>query len=202
MLLTRFLNTPLIIEGKYLTNQTYKVMSYDEEYLMQRYSPIVTQNGGDILNVGFGLGLIDGHIRNSNPTSHTIIEIHPDVYQLAVSQGYEDNIILGDWRDVVPQFVEQGKKFDSIYFDTYPLADRPDEWVDFANVVDSILKPGGIYSYFGAVEYPQIEEKMVNLGYTMNQIIITLEELKSNIDDFDHAFVAKKDHRLVYFVKN
>lgn len=176
-------------------------MSYDEEYLMQRYSPVITQNGGDILNVGFGLGLIDGHIRNSNPTSHTIIEIHPDAYQLAIDQGYENNVILGDWRTVVPQFIEQGKKFNSIFFDTYPLADRPNEWEDFADVVDSILKPGGIYSYFGAVEYPQIEEKMVNMGYTMQQIIITFEELKTNVPDFRTSLVAKKDHKLVYFVK-
>lgn len=36
---------------------------------------------GDILNVGFGLGLIDTYIQSYKPRSHTIIEAHPDVYK-------------------------------------------------------------------------------------------------------------------------
>lgn len=201
MLLTRFLNTSIKVEGRFLTNDTFKIMSYDEEYLMQKYAEVITQNKGDVLNIGFGLGLIDGHIRNSNPTSHTIIEIHPDIYQLAIQQGYQDNIILGDWRDIVPQFVEEGKKFDVVYFDTYPLADRPFEWIEFSSEVDSILKPGGIYSYFGAVEYPEIETAMVDLGYTMHQVILPLEDIEQNTPNFKTAHIAKKDHKLVYFVK-
>ena len=32
-----------------------------------------------MLNVGFGLGLVDTAIQSNNPRSHTIIEAHPDV---------------------------------------------------------------------------------------------------------------------------
>ena len=32
-----------------------------------------------MLNVGFGLGLVDSAIQAQNPGSHTIIEAHPDV---------------------------------------------------------------------------------------------------------------------------
>ena len=35
--------------------------------------------GGDVLNVGFGLGLVDLAIQSNNPRSHTIVEAHPDV---------------------------------------------------------------------------------------------------------------------------
>ena len=32
-----------------------------------------------MLNVGFGLGLVDRAIQSNSPASHTIIEAHPDV---------------------------------------------------------------------------------------------------------------------------
>lgn len=32
-----------------------------------------------MLNVGFGLGLVDNAIQSNHPASHTIIEAHPDV---------------------------------------------------------------------------------------------------------------------------
>lgn len=39
----------------------------------------ICSGGGDVLNVGFGLGLVDMAIQSKNPRSHTIIEAHPDV---------------------------------------------------------------------------------------------------------------------------
>ena len=39
----------------------------------------ICSSGGDVLNVGFGLGLVDRAIQSNQPTSHTIIEAHPDV---------------------------------------------------------------------------------------------------------------------------
>jgi len=39
----------------------------------------ICSGGGDVLNVGFGLGLVDTAIQSNNPRSHTIIEAHPDV---------------------------------------------------------------------------------------------------------------------------
>jgi len=43
------------------------------------YLQAVCTGGGDVLNVGFGLGLVDTAIQSNNPRSHTIIEAHPDV---------------------------------------------------------------------------------------------------------------------------
>lgn len=39
----------------------------------------ICSQGGDVLNVGFGLGLVDRAIQSNQPASHTIIEAHPDV---------------------------------------------------------------------------------------------------------------------------
>lgn len=39
----------------------------------------ICSSRGDVLNVGFGLGLVDRAIQSNQPRSHTIIEAHPDV---------------------------------------------------------------------------------------------------------------------------
>lgn len=44
----------------------------------------VCTGGGDVLNVGFGLGLVDSAIQSNKPRSHTIIEAHPDVLRKVV----------------------------------------------------------------------------------------------------------------------
>ena len=42
---------------------------------------------GDVLNIGFGLGLIDGYVQGLKPRSHTIVEAHPDVYKHMIDLG-------------------------------------------------------------------------------------------------------------------
>ncbi len=63
--------------------------------------------GGDVLNVGFGLGIIDSAIQRHSPSSHTIIEAHPDVYKYMLSQGWDQRpgvrVVFGRWQDVIDQ---------------------------------------------------------------------------------------------------
>jgi hypothetical protein len=37
----------------------------------------ICASGGDVLNIGFGLGLVDEEIQKHKPRSHTIVEAHP-----------------------------------------------------------------------------------------------------------------------------
>ena len=46
--------------------------------------------GGAILNVGFGLGLVDAEIESHKVEAHTIIEPHKDVLAEIRRQGYYD----------------------------------------------------------------------------------------------------------------
>ena len=54
-------------------------MDRSETSLMKRYSEIVTKNGGDILECGFGMGISADFIYNSNISSYTCIEINESV---------------------------------------------------------------------------------------------------------------------------
>ena len=65
---------------------------------------------------------------------------------MAVDAGYE-NVLVGDWLDVVQNLDEQ---FDAIYFDTFCFDGRPDWGIFTAHHVDRLLKPGGIFSYFNS----------------------------------------------------
>ena len=61
------------------------VMHIGEKYLMDKLAEIVTKNGGDILEIGFGMNLSANAIQsNPNVTSHTIIEIHQVQYERAL----------------------------------------------------------------------------------------------------------------------
>jgi type IV protein arginine methyltransferase len=66
--------------------------------------------GKTVLNVGFGMGIIDTILQQGyNPQRHYIVEAHPDVYRHMLEQGWDQkpNVVLlfGKWQDVIPQLV-------------------------------------------------------------------------------------------------
>jgi len=92
-------------EGKLMDSGGEAVMMEWERVLMERHADIICASGGDVLNVGFGLGIIDGEIQKRNPRSHTIIEAHPDVYKHMCDLGWDKKagvrLVFGRWQDMV-----------------------------------------------------------------------------------------------------
>ena len=141
-------------QGDLLDSKGLPVMMEWERDIMEHDAGVICKNGGDILNVGFGLGIIDGYIQSHNPNSHWIIESHPDVYDKMVKDGWLDkpnvNIIFKTWQEAL----EDLPKFDGIYFDTW----NEDQFL-FDEYANRILKEGGIYSFFNN---PRISDKILN----------------------------------------
>jgi protein arginine N-methyltransferase 2 len=108
-----------------------------------------------VLNVGFGMGIIDSILQDQHqPTQHFIIEAHPDVYKKMVQDGWDHKtgvtICHGRWQDVLPQLIASNVEFDGIFFDTY--AEHAMDMQDFHCQMTSILaKPNGIYSFFNGL---------------------------------------------------
>ena len=104
-------NKNSIMDGKDI------VMHDWEDKMMKKHAEVVCQNGGDILELGFGMGISAGHIQQQDIKSHTIIEKDKDVYK-RLCKWAEDKpnvkIIFGDWYDNLPD-----EKFDGVFFDTY-----------------------------------------------------------------------------------
>ena len=120
--LKEYLEGPVVFtKTELLENQHFNgyqsIMSTNESELMKESADVLCSNSGSVLNVGFGLGIIDTYIRNHNPKEHHIIEAHPQVCEKANEMGFD--VHCGLWEDVVEDFIKEGKTFDSIYFDTY-----------------------------------------------------------------------------------
>lgn len=124
---------------------TSRVMHKGELSLMRKLAEIATQNGGDILEVGFGLHLSADAVQ-ANPlvTSHTIIEVHPEIYKLALEWARDKpntKIILGDWIDVIPKLTS---KFDGIIHDTH----LDQNLYKFLDYVKPSCKVGTVVGFF------------------------------------------------------
>lgn len=122
---------------------------------MKSLAAIVTARGGDILEVGLGLGISARYIqRSSDLWSHTIIECHPQVVDFgkklfAREIGFGQlRILQGFWEDLTPGLPTES--FDGILFDSCPL-NKPVELFQFFNFFPEahrLLRPGGVFTYF------------------------------------------------------
>ncbi|CAH8633165.1 unnamed protein product [Dicrocoelium dendriticum] len=81
-----------------------------------------------VLNVGFGMGIVDEEIQAHRPSSHVIIEAHPEVLRKMECDGWMTKdgvqVLRGRWQEVVPTLAQEiadstSPPFDGIFFDTY-----------------------------------------------------------------------------------
>lgn len=132
---------------KLLDEDNNAVMMGWEKPLMVLHADIICPKEGlNILNVGFGLGIIDEEIQKRKPKTHTIIEAHPDVYNYMIESGWDKKpgvkILFGRWQDVVDQL----ETYDGIFFDTF--GEYYEDQREFHEIVPNILNQDGIFSFF------------------------------------------------------
>lgn len=93
------------------------VMHDWEDLMMKKHAEVVCQNGGDILEIGFGMGISADYIQSHDITSHTIIENDKKVYEKLLEWSKDKpnvKTIFGDWITNLPE-----QKFDGIFRDTW-----------------------------------------------------------------------------------
>jgi protein arginine N-methyltransferase 2 len=119
-----YLDSTLIFESSqiYFTDNDYggvrEVMMDWEDSIMSASAAYVCQNGGDILEIGFGMGISAGYINSHSILSHTIIENHPQVIPKAQewANGKSNvTIITGSWYNVKDSL----PTYDGVFYDTY-----------------------------------------------------------------------------------
>ena len=147
-------NDELYIDEDGITRvcDNYAVMRKWEKPMMRKYAEIVTQNGGDILEIGFGMGLSATKIQeNPNVTSHTIVEVHDQIVEEAYKfQDKHKNVevIHANWYDAFHQGDLLEKKFDGVFYD----AEFDKRYELFSKLcIQYFLKPGGIFSWYNSV---------------------------------------------------
>ena len=96
----------------------FQVMMDWEDSIMEASANYICEGGGDILEIGFGMGISAGYIQANSIASHTIVENHPQVIKKAKEWAKgKDNvtIIEGDWYDIKDSL----STYDGIFYDTW-----------------------------------------------------------------------------------
>tara|TARA_Y100001938_G_scaffold131837_1_gene189411 strand:- start:1756 stop:2316 length:561 start_codon:yes stop_codon:yes gene_type:complete len=116
---------------------SFEVMMDWEDSIMKVSADYVCRNGGDILEIGFGMGISANYIQANDINSHTIVENHPQIIErLKIWAQDKPNVIIveGDWY----QMKNLLSTYDGVFYDTY----GEDNWTKFSDEIFSLVKPG------------------------------------------------------------
>lgn len=135
-----------------------EVMMDWEAPIMERMAAEVCHNRGDVLEVGFGMGISAGFIQSHQPRSHTVIECHPQILERLRKHAGKTpgmNVIHGMWQDVIGTLGDRA--FDGILWDTFGGVDsfsNRDLFRQFFPFVKSSLRPQGRFTFWNPMPDP------------------------------------------------
>jgi protein arginine N-methyltransferase 2 len=147
-----------------------EVMMDWEAPIMYASAQYVAENGGNILEIGYGMGISAGYIQTFSPRSHTIVEIHPEIANKANKWGARRGgvtILQGDWYSLTKEIGGLGP-YDGIFYDAYA-----DENIKhLVSFCASIINPGGRFTLWNPLPYPfgREEQKLPNAIITYDTI--------------------------------
>ena len=137
-----FKDTTLTFEDdKIVTDDSSEVMMSWEAPIMEKCAEYICQSKGDILEIGFGMGICSDYIQAEGVNSHTIVEIHPQIIEkLKVWAEGKDNVVIveGDWNNVSLE------TYDGIFIDTF--GDK--NWSSFKVFALDKGRPGARITYW------------------------------------------------------
>ena len=156
------------------------IMMSWEDPVMKKHAEIICSNGGDILEIGFGMGYSSAHIQNQDIKSHTIIEIHPEVARRAREWAKDKPtviIIEADWYDVIDDL----KTYDGIFYDaeldTISLPDQEPDDLLFTSIDEIAV----------------LKEEILKLEQIIHKKSVNIVELNKNYRDMEN----KKDREIM-----
>ena len=154
------------------TSIDIEVMMNWEIPIMEKSAEFICHNSGDILEIGFGMGICADYIQAQGVNSHTIVEIHPQILERLntwASGKSNVTIIEGDWANL--SFTDT---YDGIFLDTFG-DENLDKFKEFAL---NRIKSGGKITYwnnnedednpyeFSSISYERISITPDDNGYT------------------------------------
>ena len=154
------------------TSKDTEVMMSWEAPIMEKSAEYICQSKGDVLEIGFGMGICSYYIQAQNVNSHTIVEIHPQIIErLKTWASGKSNVTIveGDWYTV-----NGLSTYDGIFLDTF----GDDNLLNFKTFALAKIKSGGKITYwnnneseynphaFDSVSYEQISITPASNSYT------------------------------------
>ncbi|KAJ9142204.1 Arginine N-methyltransferase 2 [Pleurostoma richardsiae] len=154
-------------DGKLVDDAGNGVMMAWETDIMRRSVDALLPSrpaGKRILNIGFGMGIVDSMFAETKPARHHIIEAHEGVlarlaepgsafgaeWEASGSEEGAYKVHRGRWQDVVPALLERGEQYDAVYFDTFG-EDYGQLRMFFTEHIPGLLDERGIFSFFNGL---------------------------------------------------
>ena len=198
-------NSEVVINDKVIHikgNPRKVIMDKGSKGLTELYSIIVSQNKGDILDIGFGMGFSANKLYE-NCNSYTCIEINYQIYCKALEWSKDKSnvkIYFGDWVNVIKEMELRNIKFDGIFMDTY---DDPNH-DNFEEYAKSIAKEGCILSMFNyftcrdkntmnSIAYDLTGNRFMKNTQNIHSVNWTVYE-KGNFIKTDNKYITTQTH--------
>ena len=154
-----------------------------ETPIMKEHAKIVTKNGGDILEIGFGMGICSNFIQQANIKTHTIIEINDEIFNRLLDWAKDKPNVIpikGDWFNSIPN-----KKYDGIMHDTW----EDKNYYNFTSIAKNYLKPKGIITYYNP-DFKHITKH----NFANNNLTLTKVNVNPPIKKMKHKYFTRKDY--------
>jgi len=143
--------------------------------LHNQYIKHVCENGGDILEIGFGGGVTAEMIQNYNIKTHTIIERDDYFFEKLWEWSVDKpnvKVIHGDWINDIPK----NKKYDGIFFDLWNRSEDYSRQKKLCDLLDHHTKPGTVF--LCATEKAFDKSLYIEKGHDYQEIKTTQPKLK------------------------
>lgn len=130
----------------------YAVMEDWETPYMAELAKIATSKGGNVLELGYGMGISANFIQKGKIKKHIIIEANHGVAEkarlFAKKAPHPTEVIEGFWEETIGQVPDNS--LGGILFDTYPLTEKElyQNHFTFFPFAYKKLKKGGVFTYY------------------------------------------------------
>ena len=179
------------LEDKILDERNREIMMDWETPIMKEHAKIVTENGGDILEIGFGMGICSNFIQQANINSHTIIEINDEIFKKLLEWAKDKPNVIpikGDWFNSIPN-----KKYNGIMHDTW----EDKNYHNFVSTAKNYLRPKGIITYYN----PDLKHITENNSKNIDgKLTLTKVNVNPPIKIMKHKYFNRKDYYCIKII--
>lgn len=213
---------PEVSNSQYLESrlniQNDRILDADQNGVMMRWESDIMRKsaiallptpGLKVLNIGHGMGIVDGFFQERGPAVHHIVEAHEEVVAEMKRRGWDTKpgvvIHQGRWQDILPDLVAAGETFDAIYYDTF--AESYSDFRDFfSEQVIGLLEQEGQWGFFNGMGadrqisydvYQKVAEMdLFEAGFDVQWEEIAVPKLEGEWEGVRRAYWVVDDYRL------
>ncbi|KAI2698020.1 hypothetical protein CBS147332_8575 [Penicillium roqueforti] len=213
---------PEVSNSQYLESrlniQNDRILDADQNGVMMRWESDIMRKsaiallptpGLKVLNIGHGMGIVDGFFQERGPAVHHIVEAHAEVVAEMKRRGWDTKpgvvIHQGRWQDILPDLVAAGETFDAIYYDTF--AESYSDFRDFfSEQVIGLLEQEGQWGFFNGMGadrqisydvYQKVAEMdLFEAGFDVQWEEIAVPKLDGEWEGVRRAYWVVDDYRL------